>query len=61
MFGFMVESREQVTGMYDKAMQLGGSCDAPPGLRGPEEAQLFAAYFRDVDGNKLCAICMGGA
>ncbi len=61
MFGFMVESSAQVTEMYEKAIQLGGSCEGPPGVRGPERGGNFAAYFRDVDGNKLCAICMGGA
>ncbi len=59
MFGFMVDSRDTVSAMHAKAIELGGSCDGPPGLRGPEEANNFGAYFRDLDGNKLCAFCMG--
>lgn len=59
MFGFMLPSRELVTAMHAKAIELGGSCDGPPGLRGPKEANNFAAYFRDIDGNKLCAISNG--
>ena len=61
MFGFMVDTRDQVRGMHAKALEMGGSCEGEPGLRGPPEAGNFAAYFRDLDGNKLCAICMGGA
>ncbi len=59
MFGFMLESREQVQAFYDKAMELGGKCEGAPGLRGPAEAGNFAAYCRDLDGNKLCAIAFG--
>ena len=59
MFGFMLPSRDLVNAMYDKAIGLGGSCEGPPGLRGPAEANNFAAYFRDIDGNKLCATCIG--
>jgi catechol 2,3-dioxygenase-like lactoylglutathione lyase family enzyme len=59
MFGFFVDSRDKVSAMHAKALELGGTCEGPPGLRGPEEANNYAAYFRDLDGNKLCAICMG--
>ncbi|MDG2004759.1 MAG: VOC family protein [Novosphingobium sp.] len=61
MFGFMVDSQDKVSAMHAKAIELGGTCDGAPGLRGPAEANNFGAYFRDLDGNKLCAICMGGA
>lgn len=37
----------------------GGRIYASPGLRGAQEVNNFAAYFRDLDGNKLCAISMG--
>lgn len=59
MFGFMLDSRDKVSAFHAKALELGGTCEGPPGLRGPEEAGNFGAYFRDLDGNKLCAICMG--
>lgn len=59
MFGFMLDSRDQVSAFHAKALELGGTCEGPPGLRGPEEAGNFAAYFRDLDGNKLCAISFG--
>jgi catechol 2,3-dioxygenase-like lactoylglutathione lyase family enzyme len=59
MFGFMLDSREMVEAFHAKALELGGTCEGEPGLRGPEEAGNFAAYFRDLDGNKLCAISFG--
>jgi hypothetical protein len=41
---------------------LGGSCEGEPGLRGPEGDQAFyGTYFRDLDGNKLCAFKVGPA
>ena len=50
----------QVDAFHAKALELGGSCAGPPGLRGPKEAGNYAAYLRDLDGNKLCAISFGG-
>jgi catechol 2,3-dioxygenase-like lactoylglutathione lyase family enzyme len=60
MFGFMLDGREQVSAFHAKALELGGTCAGEPGLRGPAENGSFAAYFRDLDGNKLCAISFGG-
>ena len=42
-----------VDAVHARALELGGSCEGPPGLRGPEEMGFYAAYFRDLDGNKL--------
>jgi catechol 2,3-dioxygenase-like lactoylglutathione lyase family enzyme len=46
---------DQVKTLYDKALALGGSDEGPPGLR---FGQFYAAYFRDLDGNKLNAFCI---
>jgi catechol 2,3-dioxygenase-like lactoylglutathione lyase family enzyme len=46
---------DQVKAIYDKALELGGTDEGPPGLR---FGQFYAAYFRDLDGNKLNAFCM---
>ncbi len=55
-------SRANVDALYAKAMELGASDEGPPGLRGEEGPQAFyGAYFRDLDGNKLAAFCIGGA
>lgn len=62
MAALVVLERAQVDALHAKALELGGSCDGPPGLRGDEGPQAFyAAYFRDPDGNKLCAFRVGPA
>jgi hypothetical protein len=56
------DSRDRVDALHAKAMALGGACEGPPGLRGEEGDQAFyGAYFRDLDGNKLCAFRIGPA
>ncbi len=47
----------QVKRIYDLALSMGGTDEGPPGDRG---GGFYAAYFRDLDGNKLNAFCMGG-
>jgi catechol 2,3-dioxygenase-like lactoylglutathione lyase family enzyme len=60
--GFSAANRATVDAVYAKALELGGTCEGPPGLRGPEGPQAFyAAYFRDLDGNKLMTMCTGAA
>ena len=55
-------SRAKVDELYAKAIELGGSCEGPPGVRGEEGPHAFyGAYFRDLDGNKLAAFCIGPA
>ena len=56
MGSLMCDSPEQVSALHAKALELGGTCEGAPGPRGPEGIQAFAAYFRDLDGNKICAI-----
>ena len=58
MIAFEGDSPEQVQAVYDKALELGGSCEGKPGWRGPEGG-FFGAYFRDLDGNKLCIYNIG--
>jgi len=56
------DSRARVDALYAKAMELGGSCEGPPGVRGEEGPQAFyGAYFRDPDGKKLAAFRIGPA
>ena len=62
MSAIVVDSRDKVDAVYSKALELGGTCEGPPGVRGDEGAQAFyGAYFRDLDGNKLCAFRIGPA
>jgi predicted lactoylglutathione lyase len=52
----LCDSREQVSAIHAKALELGGKDEGAPGPRGPAGVSVHAAYFRDLDGNKLCAI-----
>ena len=62
MVALVVDSREKVDRLHGKALALGGSDEGPPALRGPEgDRAFYGAYFRDPDGNKLCAFRMGPA
>lgn len=49
-------SKEMVDKIYNKAIELGGLDEGAPGDRG---GNFYAAYFRDLDGNKLNAFVMG--
>jgi predicted lactoylglutathione lyase len=49
-------SSDQVDSFYKKAMELGATDEGAPGPRGDG---FYAGYFRDLDGNKLNAFCMG--
>ena len=56
------DSRSKVDALHAKALELGGTDEGPPGLRGEEGPQAFyGAYFRDLDGNKLGAFRIGPA
>ena len=62
MAALAMDSRAKVDALYAKAIELGGSDEGPPGVRGDEGPQAFyGAYFRDPDGNKLAAFCIGPA
>ena len=57
MVAFLAESRTIVEQAYAVALASGGTSEGVPGLR-PEYHELYyGAYFRDPDGNKLCAAC----
>ena len=52
MAGFAFNSRPELDAFYAKAIELGGTDEGAPGDRG---GGSYFAYFRDLDGNKLCA------
>ena len=55
MVALAAASKEQVHKLHEIALAQGGTCEGPPGARSPE---FYAAYFRDLDGNKLNAFIM---
>jgi catechol 2,3-dioxygenase-like lactoylglutathione lyase family enzyme len=50
MVALAVDSKEKVDALYRKAMALGATDEGKPG---PRADNFYAAYFRDLDGNKL--------
>ncbi len=52
MVALKVVSKEMVDAIYQKALALGGGDEGKPGYRSDG---FYAAYFRDLDGNKLNA------
>lgn len=56
---FAAPDRAAVDTAHAKALELGGTCEGAPGFRGPEEMGFYAAYFRDLDGNKLMVAHQG--
>ena len=56
MVALAAKDKAQVDRIYKLALSLGGTDEGPPGQRGDG---FYAAYFRDLDGNKLNAFVMG--
>ncbi|KKN46220.1 hypothetical protein LCGC14_0675050 [marine sediment metagenome] len=52
MVAFNAETKPEVDEIYARAIELGATCDGPPGQRVPD--RFYGAYVRDFDGNKLC-------
>jgi len=55
MVALIMDSPEKVQALHARALELGGADEGGPGLR---FGNFYAAYFRDLDGNKLNAFCM---
>ena len=59
--GFKCSSGEQVKEIHDVALANGGTTlEDPPGPRQSAMGTMHLSYFRDPDGNKLCAIFREG-
>jgi len=56
MIAISADKPATVDALYRKAMELGGRDEGPPGER---FKGFYAAYCRDLDGNKLNFFCMG--
>lgn len=56
MLALQAKSKEEVDAMHAKALELGATDEGAPGNR---TDAFYGAYFRDLDGNKICAFIMG--
>ena len=55
--GFAVDGPEQAQAWHKAGVEAGGKAiEDPPGVRSGGGMNLYLAYLRDPDGNKLCAL-----
>ncbi|MCB2087379.1 MAG: VOC family protein [Sphingomonadaceae bacterium] len=55
--GFAMETTEQADAWHAAGVANGGTAiEDPPGVREGGFGNLYLAYLRDPDGNKLCAL-----
>jgi len=57
---FAAPSRAAVDEFHKRALESGGQCAGAPGPR-PVAPTAYAAYIRDLDGNKLATYCFADA
>ena len=48
---FLINSKDSVNSFYNVGIKLGGKDEGAPGIRSGD----YYCYFRDLDGNKVCA------
>ena len=55
--GFSASSTDVADAWHKAGVENGGTtCEDPPGPRQGGSGQLYLAYLRDPDGNKLCVV-----
>lgn len=57
MIAFPIEEKKEADALHARALELGATCDGPPGQRIPD--RFYGSYVRDPDGNKLCFFMFG--
>ncbi len=57
MLALVSDSRAVVDAAHAKALSLGGADEGAPGTR---TSPFYGAYFRDLDGNKVCVFTLAG-
>jgi len=56
MTAFQFQEPEKVDRLYDIALHYGGNSEGAPGYRPQYAEGFYAAYVRDLDGNKLAFV-----
>lgn len=55
--GFAAENPAAADAWHAAGIASGGTtCEDPPGVREGNSGQIYLAYLRDPDGNKLCVV-----
>ena len=57
MIALKASTRGAVDRTHAQALAHGGKCEGKPGLRPEYHLNYYGAYFRDLDGNKICVCC----
>jgi predicted lactoylglutathione lyase len=55
---FLANTINEVIAFHAKALELGGQDDGVPGYRPEYTPEYYAAFVRDLDGNKIEAMLM---
>ncbi len=58
---FLAPTRDAVDRFWRAAIAAGGVDEGGPGVRADYHPNYYAAYVRDVDGNKIAAVCHDAA
>lgn len=56
MVALLATKRSLVDSCHAAALERGGSDEGAPGLRPHYHKNYYGAYFRDLDGNKICVV-----
>jgi catechol 2,3-dioxygenase-like lactoylglutathione lyase family enzyme len=56
MIALLAAKRSVVDACYAAALEQGGTDEGGPGLRPHYHRNYYGAYFRDLDGNKICIV-----
>ena len=59
MLALNAPTRQLVDQAHALALSLGGMDEGAPGIRGGDPNGFYGAYFRDLDGNKICVFRLG--
>jgi catechol 2,3-dioxygenase-like lactoylglutathione lyase family enzyme len=57
MIALLASKRSLVDACHAAAMEQCGTDEGGPGLRPHYHRNYYGAYFRDLDGNKICIVC----
>ncbi len=55
--GLKASSYDEVNAWHAAGLANGGTDEGAPGVRENSPGQMYGAYLRDPDGNKVCVFC----